>query len=310
MTAANTLRAAAAAAVLLVGALAPGNAGAQTLKLADGPAQELDFDRPEAWGMAWTGSLTLLTSLGPPRPREAGELELGLELDWIPSLSEDERRVGFNGTKVEDFNRLDVLPRPRLAVGLGWATTLELAYLPPVTIEGLTPNLFSAAIERPVLRSGDWTLGLRAYGQVGTVEGDITCPADEAAIPPGEPGNEFGCMEPSDDEVSLRYLGLALTAGWRIPGTSDSDLHFGVYATHMDLEFQVDAITFGFHDRSLLHADGWTTAVTAGASFPLSSRVRLGLEAFYSPLDVVRPPATGAENDALFNLRSMFSYAF
>jgi hypothetical protein len=309
MTAASTLRAASAVAFLLL-TLAPVGAGAQTLKLAEGPAQELDFDSPEAWAMEWTASLTLLTSLGPPRLREAGELELGLELDWIPTLSEDERRVGFNGTKVEDFNRLDILPRPRLAVGLGWATTLELAYLPPVTVEGLTPNLFSAAIERPVLRSGDWTLGLRAYGQVGTVEGDITCPADEAALPPGGPGNEFGCMEPSDDAVSLRYLGLALTAGWRIPGTSDSDLHFGVYATHMDLEFQVDAITFGFHDRSLLHAEGWTTAVTAGASFPVSSRIRLGLEAFYSPLDVVRPPATAPENDPLFNLRSMISYAF
>lgn len=309
MTAASTLRAASAVAFLLL-TLAPEGAGAQTLKLAEGPAQELDFDNPEAWAMEWTASLTLLTSIGPPRLREAGEVELGLELDWIPTLSEDERRVGFNGTKVEDFNRLDVLPRPRLAVGLGWATTLELAYLPPVTVEGLTPNLFSAAIERPLLRPGDWTIGLRAYGQVGTVEGDITCPADESALPPGGPGNEFGCMEPSEDEVSLRYVGLALTAGWRFPGTSGSDLHLGVYATHMDLEFQVDAITFGFHDRSLLHAEGWTTAVTAGASFPVSSRIRLGLEAFYSPLDVVRPPATAPENDPLFNLRSMISYAF
>jgi hypothetical protein len=135
MTAANTLRAAAAAAVLLVGALAPGNAGAQTLKLSDGPAQEIDFDRPEAWAMEWTASLTLLTSIGPPRLREAGEVELGLELDWIPSLSEDERRVGFNGTKVEDFNRLDVLPRPARG-GSGMGDDAELAYRRPVTIEG------------------------------------------------------------------------------------------------------------------------------------------------------------------------------
>jgi hypothetical protein len=73
-------------------------------------------------------------------------------------------------------------------------------------------------------------------------------------------------MGPSDDEVTLNHLGIAVTAGWDIPGTSDSDLHFGVYATHMDLEFQVDATTFGFHDRSQLEAEGWTAAVTAGAS--------------------------------------------
>lgn len=310
MTTVNKLRRAAAALALLLLTLAPCFASAQSLKVADDPAQQLDFDRTEAWAMEWTASLTLLTSLGPPRPREAGEVEISIEAGWIPSLSEDQRRVGFNGTKVEDFNRIDVLPRPRLAVGLGWATTLELAYLPPISIEGLTPNLFSAAVERPVARSGGWTFGLRAYGQAGTVGGDITCPEDEAALPPGEPGNEFGCMEPSDDEVTLNYLGLAATAGWTIPGTTDADLHFGVYATHMDLEFQVDAITFGFRDRSRLAADGWTTAVTAGASFPVSSRLRLAFETFYTPLDVIRPPATTADNDPLFNVRSMLTYAF
>jgi len=310
MTPFNVLRGTAAAAAFLLLALAPGAASAQSGKLADEPAQELGFDRTEAWAMEWTASLTLLTSLGPPRQREAGEVEISIEAGWIPSLSEDQRRVGFNGTKVEDFNRLDVLPRPRLAVGLGWATTLELAYLPPVTVEGLTPNLLSAAIERPVVRSGDWTLGLRAYGQLGTVGGDITCPADEAALPPGEPGNEFGCMAASDDEVTLNYVGLAVTGGRAIPGTNDADLHFGVYATHMDLEFQVDAITFGFHDRSRLAADGWATAVTAGASFPVSTRLRLAVEAFYTPLDVVRPPGTTTDNDPLFNVRSMLTYAF
>jgi len=302
----STIRAVALAVLMA----APATGGAQGLASADQPAEPIDFDRPEAWAMKWTGSLTLLSSLGPPRAREAGELELSLEADWIPSLSEDQRRVGFNGTKIEDFNRLDVLPRPRLAVGVGWGTTLEVAYLPPVTIEGLTPNLLSAAVERPFLRTGGWTLGLRAYGQVGTVRGDITCPADEAAIPPGAPGNEFGCEEPSNDEATLNHLGLAATAGYAIPGTSDAHLHFGVYATHMDLEFQVDAITYGFNDRSRLATDGWTAAVTAGASFPLSSRLRLAFEAFYSPLEVVRPPSTETDIDPLFNLRSMLTYVF
>jgi hypothetical protein len=104
MTAASTLRAASAVAFLLL-TLAPEGAGAQTLKLAEGPAQELDFDNPEAWAMEWTASLTLLTSLGPPRARETGELELGLELDWIPSVSEDERRVGFNGSASKPSTR-------------------------------------------------------------------------------------------------------------------------------------------------------------------------------------------------------------
>jgi hypothetical protein len=99
MAPASSLHKAAAAAAFLVLALAPGSASAQTTELADGPAQEIDFDRPEAWAMEWTSSLTLLTSLGPPRAREAGEVELSLEVGWIPTLSEDQRRSASTGPR-------------------------------------------------------------------------------------------------------------------------------------------------------------------------------------------------------------------
>ena len=97
---------------------------AQTDPPVVGGTETIDFDRPEAWAMKWFASVTLFTSLGPPATREAGSVDLAFELDWIPTLSEDQRRVGFNGTKVEDINRLPVLPRPRVAVGLGAKTTL------------------------------------------------------------------------------------------------------------------------------------------------------------------------------------------
>jgi hypothetical protein len=97
MTTMNMLRRAAAALALLLLALAPCSASAQSGKLADDPAQQLDLDRTEAWAMEWTASLTLLTSLGPPRPREAGEVEISIEAGWIPSLSEDQRRLWVFG---------------------------------------------------------------------------------------------------------------------------------------------------------------------------------------------------------------------
>jgi hypothetical protein len=56
MTPCNVLRGTAAAATFLLLALVPGGAGAQSCKLADEPARELDFDRPEAWAMEWTAS--------------------------------------------------------------------------------------------------------------------------------------------------------------------------------------------------------------------------------------------------------------
>jgi hypothetical protein len=280
--------------------------------------EEIDFDRPEAWAMKRSSSLTLLTGLGPARDRPTGTVEIALEVGWNPSLSEDERRVGFNGTKEEDLNRLDAIPRPRVIVGLGRKVSLDLSYVPPIEVEGLEPNLFSAAVERPVWRSGNWVLGVRAYGQIGTVKGDITCPADEAAISPGEPGNEFGCEEPSSDEVTLNYAGVGLTGGYWLGDTGGSAVHFGAFANFMDLEFQVDALTFGLRDRNLLVTDGWTYSVTGGFSFRLGSPTRLAFEAFYSPLDVDRPVfdeeggfiGIDSGNDALLNLRALVSYTF
>ena len=73
----------------------------------------------------------------------------------------------------------------------------------------------------------------------------------------------------------------------------------------MDMEFQVNALTNGIEDRSLLLSDGWTWSVNGGASWKLSKRFSIAGEIFYSPLSVVRPPSTDSENDGLLNLRTM-----
>lgn len=275
-----------------------------------GRTQQLSFDRPEAWALKRTSSLTLLTTLGPPPELAAGELELAVDLVWNPSLDERQRRVGFTGNKDEDLNRLALIPRPRLRVGLGRGVSLDVAYSPPVEVEGLRPNLLAVGLERPLWRGERWALGARVFGQMGTVSGDITCPSDVAALEPGAPGNEYGCEAPSDDEMTLDHAGLGLTGGYRWPGRNAGAIHLGLLATYSDLAFQVDALTSGVHDRNRLVTDGWTWAALAGGSWPLSGRVRLGVEALYTPLEVVRPPATTAENDDLLHLRSMLSYSF
>ena len=263
--------------------------------------------------MKRAASLLLFTGLRPPQEREVWSVEFSMETIWNPDLSEEDRRVGFRGRKVEDINRLPVIPRPRLSVGLPWATTLELAYIPPVEVDGITPNIFALALERPLVKIGDLVLGLRAYGQIATLEGDITCTEEDAASPPGSPGNPFGCQGASHDELQINYAGLALTGGYKLPEEIGGDLHFGLYATYLDLEFQVNATTFGFLDQTLQVTDGWVYAVTLGYSRPIHDNCRVGLEAFYSPLRVMRSlPAgeTSTENDGLFNLRAMVTYRF
>jgi hypothetical protein len=73
----------------------------------------------------------------------------------------------------------------------------------------------------------------------------------------------------------------------------------------MNMEFQVDAVTYGIIDRSRLLADGWTWSVNGGASWSLGAKTRLSAEIFYSPLSVARPPSREVENDPLLNLRTM-----
>jgi len=275
-----------------------GPASAQVIE----SVEELDWDRPEAWAMKYFNSVSLLTGLGPPRARAPWSFELGLELDTIPHLDEDQRRVGFGGAKVEDLNRLPVFFRPRLTVGLPAKFSLDVSWVPPVELRGVTSNLFAIGLERPFYTAGPWTLGVRAYGQIGKIEGDLTCSEDDASHPPGSPGNIWGCEAPSEDELTLNYAGLAFTGGYHLKKT---DFHWGLAANYMDMEFQIDALTFGFIDRSLLLADGWTWSVNGGASWKLGGRYSFAVELFYSPLSVVRPPAATAENDPLLNVRTM-----
>lgn len=267
--------------------------------------EDLDWDRPEAWAMKYFNSVSLLTGLGPPQSRDPWSFAIGLELDTIPRLSEDQRRVGFRGTKVEDLNRLPVFFRPRLVIGLPAQLTLDVAYLPPIEVRGVKSNLFALGLERPIHSSGPWTLGIRLYGQIGDIQSDFTCSEQEASHPPGPPDNAFGCEQPSEDEVTLNYLGAAFTGGYSYRKT---DFHWGLAANYMDMEFQVDAVTYGVVDQTLLKADGWTWSINGGASWHLGGRTSLAVELFYSPLSVVRPPSTSVDNDPLLNLRTMLRF--
>lgn len=284
--------------ILLVAIAVSGPVSAQVID----DVEVLDWDRPEAWAMKYFNSVSILTGLGPPTAREPWTFSVGLELDTIPRLSEDQRRIGFGGAKVEDINRLPAIFRPRVTVGLPAKISLDVAWVPPVEVRGVESNLLAIAFERPFYSAGPWTLGVRIYGQLGKVSGDFTCSEDDASFPPGPPDNIYGCEAPSEDELTLNYLGAAFTGGYRLKKT---DFHWGVAANYMDMEFQVNALTYGFHDQSLLVTDGWTWSVNGGASWRLGGRTSLAVELFYSPLSVIRPPSTSQENDFLLNLRTM-----
>jgi hypothetical protein len=302
---------AALAAVLTVTLVtaAPAPTGADTKAPVVGRTQKIDFDRPESWAMKYFASVTLLTPAGAPRADEPWSLSLSVEVASIPHLSTEERRVGFDGRKVEDLNKLPVMMRPRVAVSLPWRLALELAYVPPIEVGGVRTDLISGALSRPLWSGARWSVHGRLHGQIGNVEGDFTCSAEDAAGEPGTPANPFGCQAPSSDEASLEYWGGALTVSYRPRPGSGASYFAGMSVQEMDLEFQVDALTFGVRDRNLLLTRGSTWSVFAGAGWRVGGRWSLGAEAHYAPLDVRRSGSAEApQNDPLFHLRTTISY--
>ncbi len=298
----HTARALSGAALTLV--LSAGSTTAQDFVSG---TEQLEFNRPEAWAMKYFASIGIPTGFGVPPEMKSGAIDLGFEGGWIPSLSEDKRRVGFDGTKLEDLNRTPFFGRIRLTLGLPNQFSLGLGYVPPIAAGGIKPNLFAVSIGRPFKLSDQWQLGLRGYGQFGTIEGDITCDAETVAAGPDPERNPFSCEEISNDEHKQRMAGGEASIGY-VSENRRWTPYFGLAVNTMDLEFQVDAQYSGLIDQTLQLTDGATLSLTSGVGYALTPKLEITGEVFYTWLSVVRPPSTSEQNDGLFNLRFLISY--
>ncbi len=284
---------------------AAASAGAEVIAV----EEPLDDERPEAWAMRWFAAISLPTAFGAAEELPAGTVDFGLEAGWVPSLSAEERRVGFYGTKVEDLNRTPVFGRPIVRLGLGAGFAASAGWVPPLEMDGATANLLSLALERPLVVRPSFRLAARLFYLAGSIEGDITCPADEAAAGDDPVANPFGCEAPSDDEMEITSWGLELAAAWRLPAEG-LELYVSGLVHQLDSEFQVDAVYRGFHDLGRLTHQGSDLAATLGLAYRWRERTRIAGELFYSPLDIVRDPLGRgpSDNEPLFNLRLLATY--
>ncbi len=273
-----------------------------------GVTEELDATRTEAWAMRWFAAVATPTMFGAMTAAEPWSFELALEGGSIPSLSEEDRRVGFNGTKVEDLNRAPLFGRPVARLGLPGELTLSVGWVPPIDFDGVTPNIFSIALARPLWSGARGRLSAQAFYLDGRIEGDISCPQGEVDAGDDPVANPFGCEEASNDTMSLTSWGLELGYAWQ--ATPEVSLFVTGLWQQLDSEFQVRALYDGFLDRNRLIYDGDDYAWTAGLGWQATDKLRLAGELFYSPLDVVRDP-TGqgpSQNDPLFNFRLLGAY--
>jgi hypothetical protein len=287
-------------------------AGATGLTAGAATNQHLRFDRPESWALKYFASATMLSGLQPPEAspesRRIGSITLGLEMEWLPELSEQQRRVGFNGRALEDLNKAPLFARPSVRVGLPWKLSLVAAAPPPFRAFGVTSHLLAFGVERPILDRRRWVLGWRGYGQFGTVKGAFTCPRDVLAFPPASSGNPGRCIGESSDVASLRYAGTELQFAYRIRSLPKFIPHVASGINFIDAAFQVDAPLTGGRDRTRLWTRGKTFSESAGVSYLFSRNVALTVDAFYTPLWVRRTPDAPRTNDGLFNVRALVSY--
>jgi hypothetical protein len=274
------------------------------------PAAEgrIDFDRPEAWAMKYFTTASMLIAPSPVSHHDPGVIWLGLGVVWLPTLSSAQQRVGFNGTVEEDLNQAPLFVRPRIMIGLSDRLTLTVAGLPPVKLFGVTPRLFALGLGWTMWNGDQWTVVGRTHGQVGSVTGAITCPADVLSFAPGSAGNPRGCDAQSADVTSLRYLSAELDVARWLTAAERLAVRGSVSLTFVDSAFQTRASTFGFPDRTQFDSRGVTYSATAGVSYAIGGRTTVGLDVFYAPLRIQRPSAPSTMVDGLLTARGLLTY--
>ena len=274
--------------------------------------RRVDFDSTEGWGLKYFTSATLMTGLQPPdsplERRGVGSLTLGLETGWLPDLTAERARVGFGGSKVEDLNKVPILVRPSVRVGLPWKFSVIAAGLPPFRTFGVEPRLLALGLERPILDRERWRLGWRAHAQHGSLKGAFTCPDSALGFPAGSEQNPAGCIAESADKATLRYAGAELQFAYRLARIPRLTPHLSAGVNVVDSKFQVHAPRANRLDQTRLWTRGLTYNGSAGISYLVTERLGFTVDAFYSPLWVRRETAGPRAIDGLFNVRALLSY--
>jgi hypothetical protein len=217
-----------------------------------------------------------------------GDIRLSMEGTYVPTASTSLQHTEFCYTgKAEHTGLTHFLGRPRIAAGLPGGVVVEASYLPPITIAGATPNLFSAAIfvTRRVHR--DMLLTFRVHGTEGTVRGPITCPA--VALQQNDPQAPCYGTRPSEDTFRPDMFGGELV-GTMAPSDHERRIRFsaGVGANALRPRFRVgfsDLSGGTDHTRILVNSARVTSFI--GATLRIGSRCDASTEAFASFGDAV-----------------------
>jgi hypothetical protein len=176
------------------------------------------WSSPEGRLMGFYSDALAFSAVGAPRARRSGEVEFALEMSYVPRLSKAQRTTGDD--KPEATNLAPVLPRPRALVALPGKFAVEGSWIPPLRVFGVTANLLSVAVTRPIARVRGIELVPRLSALTGQVRGPITCNAETTRDGSLDLDVYFAAVchgRDSDDHFSPRQLSgeLVATSAWR-----------------------------------------------------------------------------------------------
>lgn len=267
------------------------------------PEEAVAFDSPEGWAMAYMIASSLNLGTAPPRATRPAQWRLSGEVGSIPTLSEEQQKVGFGGFKNEDLNKSPVFGRLRASVGIIWDITAEIAYTPPINIDGAQPTgLWGAALSRPLINRDHWGVGVRVFAQQGQVRADVTCSAEVAQAPTFTADNPFGCIAPSKDRLTLDHHGAEVMLSID-QGPFGVEPWVGLAVARMTPTVQVDARLQSGLERYTLRSQGTTKTLSFGLGYSINTQWRAHVASSYTPLDAKRPTNNTAGRDDFWNLR-------
>ena len=293
------------AATVVVWALATLTAAPVAGQLQLDGVERLDRERPEAWAMRWFAGALAPGGFGPPSELTPGALELGVDAGWLPKLSAADRRVGFDGTKVEEIDRVGAYARPWIRIGLPARLALEVDWLPPVEVDSVRADLPSLALAGALREQGHWRHGWRIGVQRGHVDGDFTCPGDIAGRP--DPvTNPMDCERASSDRLELTTVSAEVGTAWAPRVGHPLEWTATVAVRRLDSAFQVDALYAGIRDRVRLEYAGTEWAVRAGVMRRWPAGWSLAGDLAWVPLSIERP-GRARSDESLVHLRLALS---
>jgi hypothetical protein len=243
----------------------------------------LSHGDPETQLLGYYAAVMQFTPVG--LPARQGRFELGGAATLIPYISEEDRLVGFGGTKRENTNICPVYPRLTASMGFG-RTSIEAGFTPPVTVCGAKASVYSVAIGRRVTLGQTWEGLARLSAVSGRVDVAATCNIDATL----DSLNQT-CFQGhvSTDRVAPLGVALEFAAAWQGWRSKHIEPYFSAGVRYERINFDVNYTRDAnlryppLDDHNRLRTTLSRVHLAAGAAWDVTSHIRLGGELYYAP---------------------------